>query len=464
MTTGPTRGSDGPVQEEAAVEVVAARDAADAAAEADKAARRAASEAASSARQAAGQATRAEKAAKSLAARSRGGWRGWRPFRARSSTGEPVELEIVTFSDLVRAHRAWEHELYEQERHNRQPDKAIEREFRRRWRQFEGRYGRIDDAYWSVRDASAVALTIKEKDSRWRPEPELVPRFHRATDWATRDEPEVAAALDDCETLAVRVEEILRGPTELIALRRIKAVASHLLGFVDREWGRRPPPAAGPRTAGKYDHVEGKAFVERQQKQLERIERFYDRAGNGQARILFFWGMAQGLLALVVLTGLVIGLTWIVDGFDGGETHWGELQLFVISVMAGALGALLSVLSRMASLTGKFTLDHEVGRKNVRWIGIYRPFVGGIFGLATFLLLASGILQTQRPGDDRDFAYYGILALFSGFFERFTKLGPGAVPTLADEGDGEGTAEGKSSVPVSGGEDRSQVGPRQNLG
>ena len=235
MTTGQLQ-RDRPVQEEAAVELVAARDAADAAAEADKAARRAAAEAERSARQAAKQAARAEKAAKSLGGRRRRRWRVWRWFPAQPSAGEPVELEIVTFSDLVRAHRAWEQELYEHERHNRQPDKAIEREFRRKWRQFEGRYGRIDDAYWSVRDASAVAFTIRQKHSRWRPDPELIPRFHRTTDWATRDEPDIAAALDECETLAVRVEEILRGPSELIALRRINAVASHLLGFVDREW------------------------------------------------------------------------------------------------------------------------------------------------------------------------------------------------------------------------------------
>lgn len=359
---------------------------------------------------------------------------------------EPGELEIVTFSDLVRAHHAWEQELYEHERDSKQqPDKAIEREFRRKWRQFEAHYGRIDDAFWSVRDASAVALTIKEKRARLRPDPELVPRFHRATDWATRDEPEIAEALDECETLAVRVEEILRGPSELIALRRINAVASHLLGFVDREWGRRPPPAAGSASwlslsaswwafpAVKVHREEGTAFVARQRKELEQVESFYRRTGSWQARILFFWGMAQGLVALVVLTGLAGGLTRLVDSLDGGSPHWGELQLFAISVMAGAMGAFLSVLSRMASLTGKFVLDYEVGRKNVRWMGIYRPFVGGIFGMATFLMLASGILQTESPAADKDFAYYGILALFSGFFERFTKLGPGGVPTPLED-------------------------------
>ena len=361
---------------------------------------------------------------------------------------EHVEPELVTFSDLVRAHRTWERELYQHERRPDQSrDKAIEREFRRKWRQFESRFGRIDDAYWSVRDASAVALTIRHKDVRWRPDPELIPRFHRATDWATRDEPDVAAALDDCETLAVRVEEILRGPSELIALRRINAVASHLLGSVDREWFRRQPrpqsSAAESAPPDKAHQKSAKAFVESQRKELQRIERFYNRAGNGQARILFFWGMAQGLVALVLLTALAVGLTWRVDALDGGRAHWGEIQLFVISVVVGAFGAVLSVLTRMASLTGKFVLDHELGRKNVRWIGIYRPFVGGIFGMATFLLLASGVLQTQSPGDERDFAYYGILALFSGFFERFTKLGTAGVPVPLEDDKGD-KAEGES--------------------
>ena len=167
-----------------------------------------------------------------------------------------------------------------------------------------------------MRDASAVALTLERRPLRWRPDHETIPRFHRATDWATRDQPDIAAALDECETLAVRVEEILRGPSELIALRRITAVASHLLGHVDREWFRRaaphPPPATSqraPDTAEQKDATgsrqqERNVFVKSQRAELARIERFYDLMGDGQARILTFWGMALGLGALVVLTGL----------------------------------------------------------------------------------------------------------------------------------------------------------------
>ena len=341
----------------------------------------------------------------------------------------------ATFSDVVRAHRVWEKNLFEHESENGKRDEKLEKrlnqDFCNKRNQFEQRYGRIEDVYWSVRDASAVAFTVLDKPTRLRRAHEHKPRFHRATDWATRDEPRIAEALDDCETLALRVEEILRGPSELIALRRINAVASHLLGYVDREWFRQaapcPPPAMSSRAGADVpDQMEGEGLgeaVERQQNQLREIEAFYTDAADGQARILTFWGMVEGLVAVAALTGAVVFVTWFVHRLEGVPTHWETLHLFVISVMAGASGAFLSVLTRMASPAGKFTTHFELGRKNVRWMGIYRAFVGAIFGAATFLMLASGILQTQDAGD-KDYAYYGILAFFSGFFERFTKLTP----------------------------------------
>jgi hypothetical protein len=356
--------------------------------------------------------------------------------------GNHDSVVAVTFSDVVRAHRVWEKNLYEHERKNGKGDEQLEKrlgeDFCKKRSQFEQRHGRIEDAYWSVRDASAVALTLFDRPTRLGLANEHKPRFHRATDWATRDEPRIAEALDDCETLAVRVEEILRGPSELIALRRINAVASHLLGYVDREWFRQaapnPPPAMSRRSAaGEPDPTDGDDLgeVDRQRKQLREIEKFYTDAADGQARILTFWGMVEGLVAVAALTGAVVFVTWSVHRLEGVNTHWETLHLFVISVMAGASGAFLSVLTRMASPTKKFTTNFELGRKNVRWMGIYRSFVGAIFGGATFLMLASGILQTQDAGN-KDYAYYGILAFFSGFFERFTKLTPtGALGSFA---------------------------------
>src|SRR5262245_44321801 len=67
-------------------------------------------------------------------------WWEW----TREPPEQPREIPIVTFSDLVRAHRAWEHELYEHERHGGQPDRVLEDEFHEKWRLFEARYGAID--------------------------------------------------------------------------------------------------------------------------------------------------------------------------------------------------------------------------------------------------------------------------------------------------------------------------------
>jgi hypothetical protein len=355
------------------------------------------------------------------------------PGVSTNGAGPQVAPDLVTFPDLVRAHRAWELELYDSAREHREPNRMLEQEYHERWSQFEHKYGQIKNAYWSVRDASAVAFSVKKRRRAVRVwDHEHIPRFHRVTDWATRDEPEVAKALDDCESLAVRVEEILRGPSELIALRRITAVASQLLGYVDRQWGREsPPPAAGLQAPDWVHQAQCKEFVAGETSELADVEEFYKRTGNGQGKILYFWGMVIGLLVLGLVTAGTVATSWPVDNLDGGPTHW-----------AGALGAFLSVLQRMASSDdSKFSYDFEVGRANVRWLGIYRPFVGGIFGAATFLLLGSGILTTDPPGSDKDYAYYGILAFFSGFFERFTKLPTGDLPTVAEEGKTRETGE-----------------------
>ena len=122
------------------------------------------------------EAARVEKDARSLENGGRGRWRVFGRASRDSSTDESVQPEPepgsgpVTFSDLVRAHRVWELELDKVERRKLESCQESEQLFRLRLRQFEARYGRIDSAYWSVRDASAVALTLERRPLRWRPD------------------------------------------------------------------------------------------------------------------------------------------------------------------------------------------------------------------------------------------------------------------------------------------------------
>lgn len=330
---------------------------------------------------------------------------------------------------------AWAHWQWERARSDGAVEHPLRDEYEQRLGDFQERHGDIVEAYWSIRDASAVALTIERRKSVIHPfRGERVPRFHRATEWATRDEPAIAGALNHCDTLAVKVTEVLRGSSELIALRRIVAVASHLLGFVDRTHGRQPGSGddgvaedGGSRRRGRNTRS-AHEFVKEREAELARIEAFYDRAGNKQARIVFFIGMVIGLGVLVPFAAATATVIWLVDPLDRPGSHWAQIQTLLVAIAAGALGALLSVLVRMAS-DGRFDVDYEVGRKQVRWLGFYRPWLGAIFGVATYLLLASDLLQTKPPGNDVALYYYGALAFLAGFFERFLKIAPGGVPT-----------------------------------
>lgn len=320
----------------------------------------------------------------------------------------PSSAKPVTFADVVRAHWDW----YAAG----QTSVELRAVYEDRLAEFEQRAGVLEHVYWSIREPSAVGLTSLRWKRRRRSE-EDIPRFHRATDWATCDEPEVSNALDECETLAVKAEEILRGPSEKIALRRIYAVAAHLLGCIDRS---TKAPCSPQEEAARRQVVT--TVVERQREELRKIELFYARAGGSQARTVYFWGMARGFALVFPVLAAAVALIWQVWGLDGTAVGWHNLQLLVVSVMAGTLGALLSVLARMASPTGKFTLDHELGRTHMRHLGLYRPFVGAIFGLAAFLLLASDLFQSQSV--DANAATYGTVAFMSGFFERFMKVTP----------------------------------------
>ncbi len=127
--------------------------------------------------------------------------------------------------------------------------------------------------------------------------------------------------------------------------------------------------------------------------------------------------MLSGAAFLVTACALIsIGLALTSD--YGGRNS----QLLVLCAGAGAVGALVSVLARMGTGGGQFSVDFEVGRPLLRRLGLYKPFVGAIFGVALYFLLASGLLQTQPQSHSKMLYFYGIVAFFAGFSERFTSV------------------------------------------
>ena len=268
--------------------------------------------------------------------------------------------------------------------------------YRRLEAAFEARYGRIVNSYWCSKQASGVALTVKVR-------PWILPdviRLHWATDWTTKDLPELKCLLFRCETLAVRVIEVLRDTSKRIAIQRVFNSMSFVLGFAE--------------TDGAQHVAETKRVVEAQEAELEDIERYYHGAKGRSGQIVY---LGDTLLGIVPFLGIA-AVAAIFNVVQGGQS---SVRTGAVCFAAGAVGALVSVTSRMNQ--ENTLIDPEFGRDTVRTLGSLRPFIGAVFGLMTFFALRSGLVSLV--GSDKKISYsfyfYVVLSFAAGFSERLAQ-------------------------------------------
>jgi hypothetical protein len=324
-------------------------------------------------------------------------------IRRLAGRAERPPPSAVSFPELV-----WAHFLRQREvRETRNFRGDAETEYRRLLAAFEKAEGRLLNAYWCTSKASAVALTSRRRGGLvglFRRGCEV--RFHSATDWVARDSPEIANTLHTCETLALRASEILRGPTERITMQWILATAGHLLGFVDEK----------KRTRSRGEETR---LVRRKRNELERIEAYFHRAGEKVGRLVYFSGMLLGL-ALVAATALAAaGLLWWGTGLDPEDQ---TTQNLFMSYSMGAVGALVSVMTRMSSSKeGTFNVDFEVGRGPLRSLGSFRPFIGATSALVVFFAMKAELFQVL-PEDQETTYLFAVVAFISGFSERWANV------------------------------------------
>lgn len=358
-----------------------------------------------------------------------------------SSAGEFASAQsgAVSFAEVVRVHYEWERAM-----RRGTPDDELEQRFRDKLREFQQREGSLLHAYWSRRRPSAVALTVRPRRRlkrrtlrRWWPlrgksqraddpltDPDAIIRLHRVTDWLARESP-IADLLHHCDTLGIRVGEILRGTSERIAMQWIFSVQSHLIGFIER-------------TDGKATQEQIDEIVESQSRELVEIEHYYDRAGDKTARVVYFAGMMLGAFYSAVLAGILALALWLSGWIEA--PHVEGIETFFVSYAAGGIGAIVSVMFRMAN-EDKFNIDYEVGRPTVRKLGAFRPFIGAIFGVAMYFLISSGLPQVELPESQEAFFYYGTVAFLAGFAERRTKVILGSAEGTLEKSLGLGSDE-----------------------
>jgi hypothetical protein len=336
------------------------------------------------------------------------------PGAAHTEPSEPTARHIGSpfFADLVRAHYAWERALavggdVDLER--------LEAQYAEKLAHFGKEEGEIVESYWCVREASAVALTT-QKPTTWqwlRGERDI--RLHRVSNWLMpRTAQKLVDVLHDCDDLAILAGEILRGTPKRIALRWAYEIESHVLAFVERTHSRP--------TEAEIDEFVADATV-----RIAAARKCYEDAADKVARMVYVAGMLGGIALLPWIAALTGLLLW---GFGALHLHQAGTQAFFACIAAGALGALVSVLSRMAS-PAKFNLHPDIGRRALFCLGLYRPFVGAIFGLALYFLLQSSLLTVST---DKRFATFVVAAFLGGFSERFVKVMLHTAETAAEGG------------------------------
>ena len=313
----------------------------------------------------------------------------------------------VAFPELVWAHYLRQHELHNEHKLHG----PAEVEFRNQLESFVAEQGTIINAYWCVNEASAVAIT-EQRGMKvlgiWRCRPNI--RFFAATDWATRDAPEICAALHTCETLGIRVSEVLSGTSERIAMQWILSIGGYLLSVVDG-------------SDRKLNRQETTRAANRARAELAQVESYYDRAGEKTGRLVLFWGMLIGILVLALLA--IPGAALYAIFGTHALTSEAPKTFFVCYGM-GAVGAIVSVMMRMAVKDSAGFIDYEVGRPSLRRVGSFRPIIGAVFGVVVYFALKSGIIQLSTGTGKPSIYFYATFAFVAGFSERkaMVILGP----------------------------------------
>ncbi len=349
-----------------------------------------------------------------------------------------------SFAELVWAHYLWREQLRSlgATPNGHDLDVPLEAAYRRRLAAFQASNGRIVDAYWCRSEASAVAITAKEpaRFARRVLRRSATMRFHSATDWKTARSPGLAMLLQDCETLAIRVSEVLNGTSQRIAIRWIMSVASFLLARADME----PPRVQDKRRTAATTQARAHVAPE-----LRTIESYYLKAAEKRARMVYVWGMVQGIAGFAVLIAAVTGYVAVASRHS---LHDASAQQLAATVVAGAVGALISVLLRMDERrTSTFTIDAEIGGRAVRRLGLFRTTVGAILATAIFCTLKAGLLQQITiPTGTRAIYFFTVIAFLAGFSERWAQIVLGSAETvLAPAAPAAGTA-GAPRTPPSG--------------
>jgi hypothetical protein len=206
-----------------------------------------------------------------------------------------------------------------------------------------------------------------------------------------------------CLKLHNRATEFLQPKPRKISMRTIFGVIAALLSALD---SRQAATGVAQLTDAEARCLEG---------ELERAESYIDRSIQRTAQLEYFAGMLWSGIVLLILFAAAGAFAVIAP-----DVPVMKHQL-VLAALAGAFGAVVSVLQRMAS--GRLRLAAEDGPRTIRILGTIRPVLGAILGVLLVVLLTGDLTPFSRKGVEVNALPFYIvgLAFIAGFSERFAQ-------------------------------------------
>jgi hypothetical protein len=291
---------------------------------------------------------------------------------------------------------------------------------------YERKHGQIRGSYFARNAFAATALTDRD-------EFDIV--------WGTQESirnPRCVTLLLRCQQLSYTGWHRLHDNDRRHCQNLVFAVAVEIIRRMDSAH-QESPAANGETDDGVYERLEH---------ELDSAEDFMLRSAGRRAQIRYVKGMLWGLLPMLALVAAVVA---IMEVFGVSDTLTSEVALVAV---AGALGALVSVLLRMT--VGHFsmnlpTLDADMRNTDLRLIGMLRPAVGALCGLAAYSFIQAALVPVESKGDGPEVFLYMAIGFLSGFSERFfqdmfARSGQGLLGSVGDA-PSSGPAAGLSPPP-----------------
>ena len=381
-----------------------------------------------------------------------------REMNGDTPSGDPP---VVSFDDIVRAQfeiSGMESEMQfftpegQEEEAIRRHDK--EARLNKLWNRFQQHNGEIVVHHFGRRGLSGAALTVSRRARLGWIHRSGRPQLHIVLDLATAGP--AAELVSRCERVRVKADQLLSGSERIHVTRVVYDRVCQLMRIVDASLSNRlksesmydaafPSPFPGMSEDERKSYEDERARREKEHARWARIQKaedarllkewtervdhalkvaeaeviqtegLCDRAVRRVALMAYFVGMLAGV-GVFTLLGVTAGVFLSKTSIQGFQ-----LQAFLTAFIAGAVGAIVSVMSRMSS--GQSTLEYETGRGYLRVLGAFRPLIGAIFGVALYFAIASALLPAKvpMPGSDSRFFFFAIIAFLAGFSERWAQ-------------------------------------------